>query len=58
MRQIKGRRRQLLYRKEIAMEVYLGVAVSLLIFRETAGLPTLLAGGLLIAVALLPVRKS
>ena len=29
MRQIKGRRRQLLYRKEIAMEVYLGVAVSL-----------------------------
>ena len=29
MRQIKGRRRQLLYRKEIVMEVYLGVAVSL-----------------------------
>ncbi len=40
------------------LKIPLGVAVSLLIFRETAGLATLLAGALLIAVALFPVRKS
>ncbi|HAL93054.1 MAG TPA: EamA family transporter [Verrucomicrobia bacterium] len=40
------------------LKIPLAVAVSLLIFRETAGLPTLLAGALLIAVALFPVRKS
>jgi drug/metabolite transporter (DMT)-like permease len=40
------------------LKIPLGVAVSLLIFKETAGLCTLLAGSLLIAVALLPVRKS
>ncbi len=39
------------------LKIPLGVAVSLLLFRETAGLPTLLAGSLLIAVALLPVRN-
>ncbi len=39
------------------LKIPLGVAVSLLIFRETAGLPTLLAGSLLLATALLPVRK-
>lgn len=39
------------------LKIPLGVAVSLLIFRETAGLYTLLAGSLLIAAALLPVRK-
>ena len=40
------------------LKIPLGVAVSLLIFRETPGLTTLLAGSLLLAVALLPVRKS
>lgn len=40
------------------LKIPLGVAVSLLIFRETAGLTTLLAGSLLLAVALLPVRTS
>ena len=40
------------------LKIPLGVAVSLLIFRETAGLYSLLAGSLLIAVALLPVRKK
>ena len=39
------------------LKIPLGVAVSLLLFRETSGLPTLLAGSLLIAVALLPVRN-
>ncbi len=40
------------------LKIPLGVAVSLLLFREPAGLPTLLAGSLLIAVALLPVRQT
>ena len=40
------------------LKIPLGVAVSLLIFKETTGLYTLLAGSLLIGVALLPVRKS
>jgi drug/metabolite transporter (DMT)-like permease len=40
------------------LKIPLGVAVSLLIFRETTGLYTFLAGALLIAVALLPVRKK
>jgi drug/metabolite transporter (DMT)-like permease len=40
------------------LKIPLGVAVSLLIFRESAGWATLLAGSLLIAVALLPVRKN
>ena len=40
------------------LKIPLGVAVSLLLFKETTGLYTLLAGSLLIAVALLPVRKS
>ena len=40
------------------LKIPLGVAVSLYVFRETAGLPTLLAGSLLIAAALLPVRRS
>ena len=40
------------------LKIPLGVAVSLLIFRETTGLYSLLAGSLLIAVALLPVRKK
>ena len=40
------------------LKIPLGVAVSLLVFRESAGLATLLAGALLIIVALLPVRKS
>ena len=40
------------------LKIPLGVVVSLLIFKETAGLCTLLAGSLLIVVALLPVRKS
>jgi drug/metabolite transporter (DMT)-like permease len=40
------------------LKIPLGVAVSLLIFRETTGLYTLLAGALLIAVAFLPVRKT
>ncbi|NLG35639.1 MAG: EamA family transporter [Lentisphaerae bacterium] len=39
------------------LKIPLGVAVSLLIFRETAGWPTLLAGSLLLAVAFLPVRR-
>ena len=38
------------------LKIPLGVAVSLLVFRETAGWPTLLAGSLLLAVAFLPVR--
>jgi drug/metabolite transporter (DMT)-like permease len=40
------------------LKIPLAVLVSLLIFRETAGWPTLLAGTLLILVALLPVRPS
>ena len=40
------------------LKIPLGVAVSLLFFPETAGLSTLLAGALLMAVALLPVRKD
>ncbi|MGD9781886.1 MAG: EamA family transporter [Kiritimatiellia bacterium] len=40
------------------LKIPLGVAVSLLIFRETAGLPSLLAGALLIAVALLFTRRN
>ena len=40
------------------LKIPLAVAVSLLLFPETAGWPTLLAGSLLIGVALLPVRKS
>jgi drug/metabolite transporter (DMT)-like permease len=40
------------------LKIPLGVAVSLLIFKETSGLYTLLAGSLLIAAALLPVRKD
>lgn len=39
------------------LKIPLGVAVSLWLFPETAGLPTLLAGSLLIATALLPVRR-
>ena len=39
------------------LKIPLGVAVSLLIFRETANAWTLLVGALLIGVALLPVRK-
>ena len=39
------------------LKIPLGVAASLLVFRETAGLATLFAGALLIVVALLPVRK-
>ena len=40
------------------LKIPLGVAVSLLLFKETTGLYTLLAGSLLMGVALLPVRKS
>lgn len=40
------------------VKIPLAVAVSLLVFRETAGLPSLLAGALLIGIALLPVRKE
>ena len=40
------------------LKIPLGVAVSLLVFRESAGLATLFAGTLLIGVALLPVRKA
>jgi drug/metabolite transporter (DMT)-like permease len=40
------------------VKIPLSVAVSLWIFKETAGLPSLLAGGLLIGIALLPVRKA
>ena len=40
------------------LKIPLGVAVSLFVFREPANLWTLLVGGLLIGVALLPVRKS
>jgi drug/metabolite transporter (DMT)-like permease len=40
------------------LKIPLGVAVSLLIFRETTGLDSLLAGSLLIAVALIPLRKD
>lgn len=39
------------------LKIPLGVAVSLLVFPETAGLPTLLAGALLIGVALLAARR-
>jgi len=39
------------------LKIPLGVAVSLLVFRETTNVPTLLAGALLILVALLPVRR-
>ena len=39
------------------LKIPLGVAVSLFVFREPANLWTLLVGGLLIGVALLPVRK-
>ena len=39
------------------LKIPLGVAVSLWLFPETAGLPTLLAGSLLIATAFLPVRR-
>ena len=40
------------------LKIPVGVAVSLLFFHESANLYTLLAGALLIGVALLPVRKS
>ncbi len=40
------------------LKIPLSVGVSLWIFRESAGIPTLLAGGLLILIALLPVRKA
>lgn len=40
------------------LKIPLSVGVSLWIFRESAGLPALLAGALLILIALLPVRKS
>lgn len=40
------------------LKIPLGVAVSLLVFRETADVPTLLAGALLILIALLPVRRT
>lgn len=40
------------------LKIPLGVAISLLIFKETTGLYTLLVGSLLMGVALLPVRKS
>ncbi len=40
------------------LKIPLAVAVSLLLFPETAGIPSLLAGGLLILIALLPVRKK
>lgn len=40
------------------LKIPLGVAVSLYVFPETAGLPTLLAGSLLLAAALLPVRRA
>lgn len=40
------------------LKIPLGVAVSLLVFRETAGRPTLLAGALLILAALYPVRRT
>ena len=40
------------------LKIPLGVAVSLFVFKETTGLYTLLAGSLLIGVALLPVRTS
>ncbi len=39
------------------LKIPLGAAVSLLVFRETAGVHTLLAGSLLIAAALLPVTR-
>jgi len=40
------------------LKIPLSVGVSLWIFKESAGLPSLLAGGLLILIALLPVRKE
>ena len=40
------------------LKIPLGVAVSLMVFREPANLWTLLVGALLIGVALLPIRKS
>ena len=40
------------------LKIPLGVGVSLLIFHESAGWPTLLAGSLLLAIALFPVRKK
>jgi len=40
------------------LKIPLGVAVSLLIFRETAGWATLLAGSLLIGAALFPARRQ
>lgn len=39
------------------LKIPLGAAVSLLVFRETAGVHTLVAGSLLIAAALLPVNR-
>jgi len=42
------------------LKIPLGVAVSLLVFGEHAGLPALLAGGVLVFAALIPVllRKT
>ena len=40
------------------LKIPLGVLVSLLLFRESAGIPSLLAGSLLIAAALLPLRRA